>query len=312
MTALAILQARMGSTRLPGKVLAPIAGRPLLQLMLERLTAGAIDVVVATSDRGIDDPIESLATGSGVPCVRGPEDDVLQRFVIALENEDADHVVRLTADCPLVDAALVQEAVTLAARSGAAYVSNSLVRTFPDGLDVEVVRRDALEQAADEAIDPVEREHVTPFIYRRPERFDLHAFTTTQNLGHLRWTVDTPDDLAKVQHIADALDDPVRASWTEVLASFGESEPRTGLRLEPIVGIGGVGPPSYPAARSWLVIDDSQPLGWLRVSVTDGLGAVDGAVPPDVEDAARRLLDGALAQDFQIRALEFGPMGDTP
>ncbi len=217
-----VVQARMGSSRLPGKVLADLGGRPVLQLMLERLRPAHVDrVVVATSARAIDDPVATLATTLGVDVVRGPETDVLARFALVLDRFPADDVVRLTADCPLTDPALVDAALDLHRATGADYTSNSLERTFPDGLDVEVVRTAALRAAVAEATEPEQREHVTPFVYRHPERFRLASLETTEWLGHERWTLDTPDDLARLRAIVDALADPVGAGWHDVLAVAG-------------------------------------------------------------------------------------------
>lgn len=221
-TTLAVVQARMGSTRLPGKVLADLGGRPVLQLMLERLARAHVDhLVVATSDLPGDDPVADLAGRLGVDVVRGPEADVLARFLVALDRFPADDVVRLTADCPLADPLIVDSAIGLHRRTGGDYTSNTLERTFPDGLDVEVVRSEALRQAGAEAVDPAEREHVTPFVYRRPSRFALASLEADERLGHERWTLDTPDDLARLREIVARLDDPVCAGWHDVLVVAG-------------------------------------------------------------------------------------------
>jgi spore coat polysaccharide biosynthesis protein SpsF len=178
-------------------------------------------VVVATSDRAIDDPVAALARELEVDVVRGPEADVLGRFAAVLERFPADDVVRLTADCPLLDPALVDEAVRLHRATGADYTSNTLERTFPDGLDVEVVGAAALATAVEEAVAPDEREHVTPFVYGRPDRFRLVSLETPEWLGHERWTLDTPEDLDRLRTIVDGLADPVSATWRDVLAVAG-------------------------------------------------------------------------------------------
>ena len=220
--ALAVIQARMGSSRLPGKVLADLGGRPVLQLMLERLARAHVDqLVVATSDLPGDDPVAALAGRCGVAVVRGPEADVLARFALALDRYPADDVVRLTADCPLVDPVIVDSALGLHRRCRADYTSNSLERTFPDGLDVEVVRAEALRTAAAEATRPDDREHVTPFLHHHPDRFTLASLETAEQLGHERWTLDTPADLERLRTIVDRLVDPVAAGWHEVLAVAG-------------------------------------------------------------------------------------------
>jgi spore coat polysaccharide biosynthesis protein SpsF (cytidylyltransferase family) len=222
MTALVVIQARMGSTRLPGKVLADLGGRPLLGLQLARLGhLAAAEVVVATSDQDQDDPIAAFAEDHGVACVRGPESDVLARFALALDRHPADEVVRLTADCPLTDPELVRAALALRRSTDADYAGNTPIRTFPDGLDVEAMTASALRTADDEADEPDDREHVTRFILRRPDRFRLANFRAPVTLADERWTVDTAADLQRVRTIVAALPDPVTAGWEEILAAVG-------------------------------------------------------------------------------------------
>jgi spore coat polysaccharide biosynthesis protein SpsF len=206
---LAVLQARMSSTRLPGKVMRPLAGEPMIGRQIERLRrAASLDrLVVATSTGAEDDPLAAYCEGLGAPVFRGPLDDVLGRFAAAAEAfGPAEAVVRLTADCPLADPEVVDEVVRTHLASGADYTSNVLPnRTFPKGLDVEAVRTEALLSAAREAADPYEREHVTPFLYRRPERFRIASVERSPSLADLRWTVDTPEDYAFVCRVYDAL-----------------------------------------------------------------------------------------------------------
>lgn len=219
---LCVVQARMGSTRLPGKVMAELGGRPALAFMLDRLARLEVDaLVVATSTLPGDDRIAVLAAERSVPVVRGPEQDVLARFIVALDAYPAAQVIRLTADCPLMDPALVATALEIQSREGADYASNTLVRTFPDGLDVEVVTAAALREAHDESGDPAEREHVTPFVYRRPDRYKLAGFESGEDLGAERWTLDTAADLDRIRGIVDKLDDPIAAGWHDILAVAG-------------------------------------------------------------------------------------------
>ncbi len=221
MSVTCVIQARTGSTRLPGKVLMDVAGRPMLGFMLDRLADLAVDhLVVATSTLSRDDPIEAVARDAGVAVVRGCEADVLARFATALDEFPATDVVRLTADCPLTDPAIVEAVVARHRATGAAYTSNVLPRTFPKGLDVEVIMADALRTAAVEAVDPVEREHVTPFVQRRPERFRLANLRAPAPLGREWWTVDTAADLERVRSVVARVGNP-RASWTEILALVG-------------------------------------------------------------------------------------------
>ncbi|MDD2859396.1 MAG: glycosyltransferase family protein [Candidatus Nanopelagicales bacterium] len=207
MSTLAIVQARMGSTRLPGKVLLPLAGAPMLQRQLERIQrASLIDtLVVATSTDPADDAIAALAAELGIDVVRGPLHDVLERFAIAIRAYGPDTVVRLTADCPLASPAVIDAAIARFAESGADYCSNTLHATYPDGLDVEVVRAEVLLEIAGVATDQPEREHVTLGVYRHPERYRLDELMGDRDLSDLRWTVDTPEDYAFVREIYDAL-----------------------------------------------------------------------------------------------------------
>jgi spore coat polysaccharide biosynthesis protein SpsF len=208
-TVLAILQARTSSSRLPGKVLRPILGRPMILHQIDRVKrARRLDgLVVATSDDPSDDGLARLLQGEGIPVHRGSLDDVLARFVgaLAATAPRAGAVVRLTGDCPLADPAVIDATVAHHAASGAAYTSNCLVPTLPDGLDVEVVRAQALREAAAEAALPSEREHVTPFIRTRPDRFPQAEWRHAVDLSAQRWTVDTPGDLAFVTAIYERL-----------------------------------------------------------------------------------------------------------
>ena len=194
----------MGSTRLPGKVLKDIAGRPMLSYQMERLrrVKRAERIVVATTDQPADDAVERFCQKEKIACVRGSEHDVLARYHLAIERFPADVVVRITADCPLIDPAIVDEAI---AAYEPDYVSNMLEITYPYGMAVEVFSAQALREAHREAKDPAEREHVTPFIWRRPQRYRLKSLTMTPNLSHHRWTVDTPEDFELVSRLLKTL-----------------------------------------------------------------------------------------------------------
>ncbi|MGY4503292.1 spore coat polysaccharide biosynthesis protein SpsF [Bradyrhizobium sp. GM24.11] len=208
MTVMAILQARMSSRRLPGKVLAPVLGQPMIQRQIERIRhTRLIDrLVIATSAMSDDDAIAEFCRAIGQPCHRGPLDDVLGRFVGALDAYGpADHVVRLTADCPLIDWTIIDRCVNEHIAHGADCTSNAIVRSFPDGLDVEVMTSGALRAANAEARDAQSREHVTPFIYSNQNRFQIRHVTQPVDLAALRWTVDNPDDLAFVHKVYDHL-----------------------------------------------------------------------------------------------------------
>jgi len=206
---LAILQARMSSTRLPGKVLADVAGKPMILRQIERLRrAKRLNrIVVATSDQPSDDPLAVCLVAADVPVFRGPLDDVLARYIAAIEAfGPVRTVVRLTADCPLADPDLIDQTLALHERSGADYTSNTPTRrSFPKGLDVEVFESVVLKIAADETVDPYDHEHVTPFLYRNPRRFKIEALEQAADEGEVRWTVDRPDDLEFVRAVYDGL-----------------------------------------------------------------------------------------------------------
>ncbi len=195
----------MTSTRLPGKVMAPVLGEPMIGRQIERLRrCRRIDkLMVATSTDGSDDPLAAYCEKLDTAVFRGPLHDVLERFAAAARrNPEAKALVRLTADCPLADPQLIDRVIDHHLAAGADYTSNTLgSRTYPHGLDVEVIRPRVLQDANDYAHDPYEREHVTPYIYRRPEDYKLAGVARHESLAKLRWTVDLPEDLAFVRDV---------------------------------------------------------------------------------------------------------------
>jgi len=197
----------MTSSRLPGKVLAPVLDEPMIGRQLERLNRvrGLDRLVVATSIDQSDDALVAYLAGIGVPVIRGSLDDVLDRFISALDEYDPEVVVRLTADCPLTSPAVVDRVIAEFHESGLDYVSNTLQPTYPDGLDVEVVTADALRWVAANSDDVHEREHVTLGVYRRPDRFRVANVRGDEDLSYLRWTVDEPDDLAFARAVYEHL-----------------------------------------------------------------------------------------------------------
>jgi spore coat polysaccharide biosynthesis protein SpsF len=203
----AILQARMSSSRLPGKVLRPVLGEPMIGRQIERLKRSErlTGLTIATSTDASDDVIEAYANQIGVACHRGPLDDVLGRFIGALEAAgNPKTFVRLTADCPLADWRLVDACIAAHEAAGADYTHNSPDWTFPKGLDVEVCETAALRRADAEGRSAYDREHVTPYIYGHPELFRIEAVTRDPPLRY-RWTVDTPEDFAFVTAVYAAL-----------------------------------------------------------------------------------------------------------
>jgi spore coat polysaccharide biosynthesis protein SpsF len=218
----AIIQARMGSTRLPGKVLLDLAGQPMLARVVNRSRRATIlqDVVVATTTKPADEAIAELCAVHGWPCFRGSEEDVLDRYYRAAVAHQADVVVRITSDCPLIEPEVVDWVVRefLERQPEVDYACNELPRrTFPRGLDTEVMRFDVLERAWREDLNPAWREHVTPYIRRNPGLFRIHGVMNEVDYSHMRWTVDTPEDLAFVRCIYDHFGHD-RFSWREVLA----------------------------------------------------------------------------------------------
>ncbi|MDF1749145.1 MAG: aminotransferase class III-fold pyridoxal phosphate-dependent enzyme [Alphaproteobacteria bacterium] len=225
MRLVAVIQARMGSTRFPGKVLRPVSDVP----MLARIVAAARSVpalqetIVATGEEAANDPLAIWCTDNNVQCLRGSDDDVLSRMVLAAEHTKADAIVRLTADCPVVDPNVIAQVVALFIREGVDYASNVSPPTWPDGLDCEVVSLPALQIADREAIRASDREHVTPFIRNNRARFlAANLSCPLPGMSGLRWTVDTPDDIThlemlftRLSAIGKRIDGPV--SWTDLL-----------------------------------------------------------------------------------------------
>lgn len=203
MKTVAIIQARMASTRLPGKIMADVAGTPLLGHVVRRARqARSLDLTaVATSDQPADDVVARYCAETRVPCFRGNEADVLDRYYQAASRFRADVVVRLTADCPLLDPAVIDRVIGVFRTRDYDYVSNTLEPTYPDGLDTEVFRREALERAWREARLKSEREHVTPYIWKQPALFRLTNVRHEPPIGGRRWTVDEPEDLEFVRQV---------------------------------------------------------------------------------------------------------------
>jgi spore coat polysaccharide biosynthesis protein SpsF len=204
---LGVLQARTSSSRLPGKVLLPILGQPMILRQIERLkrVRGMDSLVLATSTDPSDDALAASVAASGVPVYRGSLDNVLERFIGAAAPFHPEWVVRLTGDCPLADPQLIDRLISDTLAVAADYGSTALAPTFPDGLDAEIVRFDLLRQIACEPRTSAEREHVTLAIHRNPDLFQLHSVTGSPDLSAMRWTVDEPRDLAFVSAVYEAL-----------------------------------------------------------------------------------------------------------
>jgi len=230
----AIIQARSGASRLPGKVLLEVMGKTILEYVIERVGKAECveDIVVATSCNKKDSKIEDLADRLRIKVYRGSEEDVLDRFYQAAGIFKIGHIIRITADCPLIDPDIIDKAVRLYFKSNADYCSNTLEETFPDGEDVEVFSRDALNRAWEEASLMSEREHVTPYIKKHPEKFKLASFKNKKNLSGKRWTLDEARDFKFIKavlemlyptspdfHLADILDIVRRNPYLESMNS---------------------------------------------------------------------------------------------
>jgi spore coat polysaccharide biosynthesis protein SpsF len=226
MKIIAIVQARMGSTRLPGKVLMDLGGDTVLSRVVRRLRRARFlnGIVVATTTGPNDDAIIAEAQRLGVPDFRGSEDDVLDRYYHAARESGAGAVVRITSDCPLIDPELVDETIKLFLNERADYASNVLHRQFPRGLDTEVFTMAALERAWRDASQPYQREHVTPYLYEHPELFRLVSERGQTDYSSYRWTLDTTGDLGLLREIYSRFDNQDTFRWREVVALM-EAEP---------------------------------------------------------------------------------------
>jgi glutamate-1-semialdehyde 2,1-aminomutase len=218
MKIVAIVQARMGSTRLPNKVMKLIGGIPMIELLLTRLArAKEVDqIIVATSVNERNQPLVEHVCKLGYTCEQGSENDVLDRYVQAANKHQAEVVVRITGDCPLVDPELVDEVIRRLKTENLDYLSNTNPPTYPDGLDIEVFTFKALEKASQKTSDPFDREHVTPYL-RKPGKFKTAALQHNQDLSALRWTVDEPADFAVIEKVFQHYHPRTDFTWNDVL-----------------------------------------------------------------------------------------------
>ena len=222
----AIVQARMGSTRLPNKVMKPIGGIPIIELLLTRLVrAKEVDqIIVATSVDERNLPLVGHIRKLGYTCEQGSENDVLDRYVQASKKHQADVVVRITGDCPLVDPDLVDEVIRCFKAANVDYFSNTNPPTYPDGLDIEVFTFKALEQASQKTSAPFDREHVTPYL-RKPGKFKTAAMQHSQDLSALRWTVDEAADFEVIEKVFQYFHPRTDFTWSEILTlQYEQSE----------------------------------------------------------------------------------------
>ncbi|MGO8795560.1 MAG: cytidylyltransferase domain-containing protein [Candidatus Sulfotelmatobacter sp.] len=226
MKTVAIIQARTGSTRLPGKVLKDLGGQTVLARVVARLRRVRLigELLVATSDSPADDALVTECGNCSVAFYRGDENDVLDRYYQAAKMARADVVVRITSDCPLIDPEIADKTIAVFMKVRPDYASNALVRTYPRGLDTEVMSIEALSRAWQEARNPHEREHVTPYIYEHPDKFKILPVTGDEDYSRQRWTLDTPEDLEFVRSIYARFPGDAAFSWCDVL-QLVEREP---------------------------------------------------------------------------------------
>jgi spore coat polysaccharide biosynthesis protein SpsF len=222
----AIIQARMSSTRLPGKVLMDLGGETVLARVVRRLRRATLieEIVVATTSSVADQAIVRECQRLSVGVFRGEENDVLDRYYHAAQWTDADGIVRITSDCPLIDPEITDQTIRSFLERRPDYAGNALQRTYPRGLDTEVMTWEALASAWREARLSYQRAHVTPYIYENPDRFDILPVKGAADYSSHRWTLDREEDLAFIRAVYDRLGNDDSFSWCDVLALL-EQEP---------------------------------------------------------------------------------------
>ena len=243
MNGIVILQARFDSTRLPGKVLLPINGRPMLEWQIRRIMRADIgEIVLATTTNSSDNELVELAKKLDISIYRGSGPNVLSRYVEIVQNKNPEYFVRLTGDCPFTMPDLLVEMNSEFHSRKMDYLSNTLDLTFPDGLDVEFVSSEALLELMHYSLGEKEKEHVTYGIYSRPSLFNLANFKSGGDFGHLRWTVDYPEDFRFIK---------------DVFSHFEGRE--TTFKMEDILGL----------VKSGIVMDNEIPSSFRNISLRD-------------------------------------------
>ena len=226
MRIITIIQARMGSTRLPGKVMFDLRGRTVLARVVERVRRSRLagEVVVATTTKTADDVVAEECRRLAVEVFRGSESDVLDRYYNAADYFHADAIVRVCSDCPLIDPEIVDQTIQSFLEAQADYASNALDRTYPLGLDTEVITWHTLKRCWREARAFYQRSHVTPYVYENPDQFRIVRVRGHEDYSDYRWTLDTPEDLAFIRAVYDRMEDKDEFSWHDVLRVL-EQEP---------------------------------------------------------------------------------------
>ena len=222
-----IIQARNGSTRLPGKVMRRVNHKTIIEYVVERVSASRLadKIIVATTNDSSDDVLADLMESKGIACVRGSVLDVLDRYYQTACVFGLNNIVRITADCPLIDAAVIDQVIEKFMSTGVDYCSNILERTYPDGQDVEVFTFDALEKSWREAIRGNEREHVTVYMRSNPEYFQLANLAHEPSLGKKRWTLDYEEDFALIEKVLNGFSGYADYFHMEDVLEYFESHP---------------------------------------------------------------------------------------
>jgi len=212
MNTLAIIQARMSSTRLPGKVLKPLYGKAVLEHVLDRVNeCKLIDhIIVATTTDAVDNELVDWCEARDVLCFRGPRADVLSRYHQCSEMYKATEIVRVTSDNPLIDPEIIDQIIQLRRNADADYAANNIEKTFPHGLDVEVIKMEALTESNEYAVQDFEREHVTQYVRHRPEKYKLINLSSVENLHYIRLTLDEDEDRQLIEIVMRLLGNDLR------------------------------------------------------------------------------------------------------
>lgn len=213
-----IIQARMGSSRFPGKVMQPLLSKPMLTHQIRSLKKLEIPIVIATSNENLDTCIEDISNTNDLPCVRGSEADVFHRFSQVIQRYPAMNYIRITADCPLISPAIIQRLVKLHSLLNVDYCSNTLIRSFPDGLDVEIFTHQAFSRLSEIKLTSYQKEHVTPGFYENKGMFSVANLLEEENLGDWRWTIDYPSDLHWLKSLLLAMNASEIPEYQEIKA----------------------------------------------------------------------------------------------
>ena len=226
-----IIQARSGSTRLPGKIFKELSGQPILWHVYNRIKHSLLvnQIIIATTDQPEDDQVEIFCASNNIPFYRGSVNDVLSRYYEAAKKYNAVIIIRITSDCPVIDPVIIDKMISeyfrISKNENLDYMSNSIIRTFPRGLDVEIFSFDVLEKAYNEAKLQYEREHVTPYIYQHPELFGIKNFTNEKDYSYHRWTVDTIEDFKLIEAIYNELYNQKNIFLFDDILELFEKEP---------------------------------------------------------------------------------------